>query len=133
MWSECIAAGTPQLLVAKADGVVRGWLSFGACRDEGALATDAEVWALYVSPEFWSTGTGCKLWVRAKEIMLEQGFVSCSLWVFPQNARAIRFYRAAGFECDPSLPKGFELGGVHLQEVRYASRLAGEPARRSLT
>jgi hypothetical protein len=45
--------------------------------------------------------------------------------VFPQNERAIRFYRAAGFVADPSPPKTVELAGQQLQEVRYASRLDG--------
>jgi len=124
-WSQCIAAGTPELLVAKHNGLLRGWLNFGASRDEGALASEAEVWAIYVAPDFWSTGTGRLLWLRAKELMVEQGFKSCSLWVFPQNARAIKFYQAAGFVADPSPPKNFELGGQKLQEVRYVCQLDG--------
>ena len=123
MWSECIASGTSQLLVAKDNGLVKGWLSFGACRDEGAPASEAEVWALYVSPESWSTGTGCTLWLEAKSRMLQQQFTSCSLWVFPQNVRAIKFYEAAGLVRDPSPPKSFKLGGIRLQMVRYACQL----------
>ncbi len=124
-WSKVIAAGTPELLVAKSNGAVCGWLNFGSSRDEGAPKTEAEVWAVYVAPEFWSTGTGRLLWARAKELMLQQGFLSCILWVFPQNARAIKFYEAAGFIADPSPPKTFELGGRQHQEVRYTCQLAG--------
>jgi L-amino acid N-acyltransferase YncA len=123
MWSECIAAGTPELLVAKDRDSIQGWLNFGPSRDEGASRTEAEVWAIYVAPEFWSTGTGRKLWLRAKGLMLEQGFRSCSLWVFPQNARAIKFYCAVGFVPDPAPPKSFELGGTQLEEVRYVCQL----------
>ena len=125
MWSECIAAGAPELLVAKKAGVVQGWLSFGQCRDEGSSKIDAEVWAIYVAPSAWSTGAGRLLWLRARELMLEQGFKSCSLWVFPQNDRAIQFYRSAGFAHDGSAPKSFELGGAQLQEVRFVSQLDG--------
>ena len=57
--------------------------------------------------------------------MLEQGFTSCSLWVFPQNDRAIKFYRSAGFAHDGSAPKSLELGGKQLQEVRFVSQLDG--------
>ena len=42
---------------------------------------------------------------------------------FTQNARAIKFYRAAGFAPDLSSVKEFELGGKQLQEIRYARRL----------
>lgn len=122
-WSQCIAAGTPELLVAKDNGVVHGWLNFGTSRDENARKEDAEIWAVYVAPTSWSTGTGLLLWLRAKELMVAQGFKSCSLWVFAQNNRAIKFYQAAGFVADASPPKSFELGGQQLQEVRYVCQL----------
>jgi len=125
MWKECIADGAPELLVAKKAGVVQGWLSFAQCRDQGSLKTEAEVWAIYVAPSAWSTGAGRLLWVRARELMLAQGFKSCSLWVFPQNDRAIKFYHSAGFAHDGSAPKSFEISGTQLQEVRFVSRLDG--------
>ena len=113
------------MLVAKNAGVVQGWLSFGRSRDEESSKTEAEVWAIYVSPSAWSTGVGPLLWEKARELMLEQGFQSCILWVFPQNDRAIKFYQSAGFAHDGSAPKSFELGGTQLQEVRFVSRLDG--------
>lgn len=125
MWSECIVKGTPELLVAKKVGLVQGWLSFGQCRDKGSHEKEAEVWAIYVSPAAWSTGAGSLLWQRAKELMLGQGFTSCSLWVFPQNERAINFYRSIGFHHDGAIPKKFELSGVQLEEVRFVSQLDG--------
>ncbi|MDQ7730754.1 GNAT family N-acetyltransferase [Halomonas sp. SpR8] len=124
MWGECIAAGEPELLVAKKAGVVQGWISFGKCRDIGSHNSEAEVWAIYVSPTAWSTGAGRLLWLRAKELMLEQDFKSCSLWVFPQNERAIKFYHSAGFSHDGAAPKNFELGGAQLQEVRFVSQFS---------
>jgi hypothetical protein len=48
----------------------------------------------------------------------------CHLWVLEQNARAIRFYEAAGFEWDKSPAKTFELGGVTLKELRFSCPLA---------
>jgi ribosomal protein S18 acetylase RimI-like enzyme len=125
LWSECITAGMPELLVAKTNKLALGWLSFGPCRDQAAPASEAEVWALYASPSSWSTGVGRMLWLRARELMLAQGFRSCSLWVFPQNDRAITFYRAAGFVPDGTEPKTFELGGTQLQELRFVAQLHG--------
>ena len=83
MWRECIATRVPELLVATEAGVVRGWLSFCQCRDEGSSKAEAEIWATYVAPSSWSGGAGRLLWLRAKELMLEQGFKSCSLWGLP--------------------------------------------------
>jgi L-amino acid N-acyltransferase YncA len=123
MWSACIAAGKPELLLAKAEGAVTGWLSFGRCRDEGSADTVAEVWAIYVRPASWSSGAGRALWLRARELMRAQGFESCSLWVLALNERAIRFYGAAGFVHDGAAPKTFVLGGAQLQEIRMTSQL----------
>jgi L-amino acid N-acyltransferase YncA len=125
VWCKCIAQGKPELLVVRVDGDVAGWLSFGRCRDDGSADTQAEVWAIYVRPAAWSSGAGRSLWLRARELMLAQGFESCSLWVLAQNERAIRFYGAAGFLHDGALPKLLELGGAQLQEIRMISRLAG--------
>jgi len=125
MWRECIATGVPELLVVKEAGVVQGWLSFGQRRDEGSSKAEGEVWAIYVTPSAWSTGAGRLLWLRARELMLAQGFESCSLWVFPQNHRAIKFYHSAGFAHDGSASKSFEISGTQLEEVRLVSRLDG--------
>jgi ribosomal protein S18 acetylase RimI-like enzyme len=122
-WGQCIAAGTPELLVAKdAVGRMLGWINFAASRDEGAPKNQAEIWAVYVDPASWSTGAGRLLWVRARERLIQQGFASCTLWVFAQNARAIRFYTAAGFVLDDVPAKTFEIAGQPLEEVRYVCR-----------
>jgi len=113
MWRESIAEGVPELLVAKVEGGIVGWVAFGPCRDEGSPA----------DPSYWSSGVGRMLWHRAQARMLEQGFKTVSAWVFTQNARAIRFYRAAGFAPDLASVKEFELGGEQVQEIRYARAL----------
>ena len=123
MWRRIVEAGEPELVVARDGDVVRGWINFGACRDDGASQADGEIWALYVAPDAWSTGTGRALWQHGRERLVARGCATCSLWVFPQNERAIRFYRAAGFAADPLPPKSFELGGATLQEMRYTCTL----------
>ena len=123
MWRESIVKGVPQLFVAKVEDDMVGWVAFGPCRDEGSPADSAEVWAIYVAPASWSSGIGRMLWRRSQARMLEQGFKTVGAWVFTQNARAIRFYRAAGFVPDLSSVKEFELGGKQVQEMRYARAL----------
>ncbi len=123
MWRKTITAGNPQLLVAKVDGNVRGFVCFGPCRDNGAPTSESEIWAIYVEPQSWDSGIGRELWVHARQAVQEQGFGTCSLWVFPQNHRAIRFYKSAGFLPDDSRTKTFELDGRQLREVRYVAYL----------
>lgn len=123
-WAQCIAAGTPELLVAKDDaGRMRGWINFAASRDDDAPPDQAEIWAVYVAPDSWSTGAGQLLWAHARARLVAQGFASCTLWVFTQNTRAIKFYRAAGFVRDAVPPKTFEIAGQPREEVRYICAL----------
>lgn len=119
VWRECIAKGTPEVLVAKAAGQLVGWIAFGPSRDKDTAPQASEIWALYVAPSRWSSGVGRQLWLRAQERFAEQGYKSVSVWVLAENPRAIKFYRAAGFSADPSGRKEVIMAGKPLQEVRY--------------
>lgn len=123
MWKNIIEAGQTELLVAKDGGTILGWVSFGACRDKDAPPSQAELWAIYVAPNNWFKGVGRQLWLRARELLSQQGYSTCSLWVFAENEPAIRFYKANGFEADTLPPEEFELDGRQLQELRYVCRI----------
>ena len=125
MWNENIKKGVPELLVAKEDGQVLGWVAFGQSRDADASPTEAEIWAIYVASNQWGKGVGRSLWLHAQAHMLEAGFKAVSLWAFPQNVRAAAFYHAVGFTSDASTMKWFTLGEHQQQEIRYARALDG--------
>ena len=120
MWREAIEKKTPELLVARVEDDVIGWVSFDASRDKGAPADAGEIWALYVDPAHWADGVGRALLQRAQQRLSDRGFTGISLWVLAENARAIRFYQAAGYTVDPGSAQVFELGGRSVQELRYA-------------
>ena len=130
VWRKAIESGQPELLVATEDGAVLGWVSFGACRDKDAPMFQAEVWAIYVAPSSWSRGVGRQLWHRARDLLRQRGCSACSLWVFPENERAIRFYRSLGFAADTGSAQQFELGGQKLHEVRYVCQIDADPLHR---
>jgi GNAT superfamily N-acetyltransferase len=88
----------------------------------GAAGQVAELYALYVHPAWWSTGTGRALMDRALARTAKAGYPSITLWVLEANARARRFYERAGFSPDGASNVLVRLGGVI--EIRY---------RRSLT
>jgi ribosomal protein S18 acetylase RimI-like enzyme len=123
LWQESISRGSPELVVAKENGEVIGFISFGACRDAGVPDSVAEIWALHVLPDQGSRGVGRRLWLHARERLLQLGYQSVSLWVFAENARAIDFYRTAGFVLDPVGTQETVLGGKSLLEVRYVCEL----------
>ena len=122
-WAQFLAEKQGDLLVAMAGDRMLGWINIGPCRDQDAAMGDAEIWALYASPTAWSTGVGRQLWSSARTRLLEQGHRQCHLWVLVQNARAIRFYKAAGFERDDASAKTFELCGAMVEEIRLSCRL----------
>jgi len=117
-WQEALQKGIPQVLVARHDGAVVGFVAHGACRDEDRPPSRGEIWALYVLAPFWSTGVGRALWLAAREQLRLQGFTSISLWVLSQNARGVRFYTAAGFVPEAASERELALGGTLLKEIR---------------
>lgn len=125
-WRESLAQGAPEVWVAEdaAEGIV-GWVAFAASRDADAAPGTGEVRAIYVLEGFWSAGVGRALWSTARLRLAEGGFSSATLWVLAENARAIRFYRAAGFgpAGGPGSHKQSAHGGAVLHEVRYAASL----------
>lgn len=128
MWRQAIEKRLPELLVARVAGEVAGWVSFDASRDKGAAPGGGEIWALYVDPAQWAGGLGRALLQRAQQRLNERCFASISLWVLAANARAIRFYEAAGFALDAGSAKNFELGGRSVQELRYAMPSVAAPS-----
>lgn len=124
MWREAIEKQVSELLVARVDDEVVGWVSFDASRDKDAVSGSGEVWALYVDPARWAGGIGRALLQRAQQRLSERGFKTISLWVLASNDRAKRFYEAAGFTLAPGSAQVFELGGRQVQELRYATAVA---------
>jgi GNAT superfamily N-acetyltransferase len=89
--------------------------------EAGLAGETGEVYALYVSPDWWSTGTGRSLMAAALTALSEAGYRRAVLWVLAGNARARRFYERAGFAADGAENVLTGLGGV--LEVRYARPL----------
>lgn len=89
--------------------------------EAGLTGEAGEVYALYVAPEWWSTGAGRSLMTAALAALSQGGYQRAVLWVLAGNARARRFYEHAGFTADGAENALAGLGGV--LEVRYAREL----------
>lgn len=118
-WRKFIRAGAPELWVAEAQSDILDWVAFSPSRDGDATAAVGEIEAIYVRPDYRGTGVGRGLWLLARRRLIEWGFSSATLWVLADNTRAIRFYRAAGFQPNPDSEKNVSIGGKILKEVRY--------------
>ena len=122
---ERIAERVPSIAVGVLDGVVRGWITFGASRDADAHPSVGEIWALNVDPDAWRRGIGRELVGYALERLARAPFAEATLWTFRDTPRSRSFYEALGFEADGSTQRREASGGTI--EVRY--RMALAPAR----
>ncbi len=118
-WRESLEKGVPQIVVAESKGKIVGFSSFGQCRDDNAVASDGEIWAIYLLPLHWGKGLGRALLLESRAQLLAKGMKRISLWVIAGNERALRFYRSAGFEPEEHSLKTFELAGAQIGEIRY--------------
>jgi GNAT superfamily N-acetyltransferase len=121
-------AGNPGAGNPGAGGIV-GYASFGPETDvlnapwphplsaDGEGGRVAELYALYVRPAWWSTGTGHALMEKVLARSRATGYRSITLWVLRENQRARRFYQRAGFAPDGATNVLTGLGGVI--EIRY--------------
>lgn len=115
---ETIATGSEDIYVVEETGTVAGFLALGPCRDCDMDQESArEIYALYLSPEYWRRGIGRSTCERAEEILKSQGYSKALLWVFEDNRRARRFYEAMGFTADGS-KKVLDMG-TYVNAVRY--------------
>ena len=80
-----------------------------------------ELYALYVTPAWWSAGVGRALMGSVLAALRDDRYPRAVLWVLGDNARARRFYARAGFAPDGATNILAGLGGV--LEVRYARSL----------
>ena len=83
----------------------------------GLAGEVGEVYAIYVAPDWWSTGTGRLLLEAAMARLATAGYRRAVLWVLDTNTRARRFYEKAGWAPDGAANTMVALGGVI--EVRY--------------
>jgi GNAT superfamily N-acetyltransferase len=106
------------VLVAEAgDGVV-GFVYIGPSPDEDRGPTTGALGAFYAVPAVWGTGVGRALMAEAMTRLSEAGFTEATLWVLDTNARARRFYEAAGWRLDGAVMID-ESRGFPLSELRY--------------
>lgn len=84
----------------------------------GQAGEVGELYALYVTPAWWSAGAGRALMGSVLAALEAERYRHVVLWVLADNARARRFYGRAGFAPDGGTNILTGLGGV--LEVRYS-------------
>jgi len=114
-------------LVAEREGRILGLVFWGPSRDGDATPGTAEVQAIYLDPGAIGQGVGRALLAAAVADIEAHGHPQATLWVLTANARARRFYEAAGWRPDGTSKVERRPGGT-LRELRY--RIALSPRGR---
>ena len=117
MWRDVIPRGG--VVVADDAGHIVGFASIGPVASEEQTS---ELFAMYVAPDVTGTGLGRSLLDHAIEMMRMGGSRRAILWVLTANARARRFYEAAGWASDGTT-ETYEIGGDGYPIVRYVTNL----------
>jgi ribosomal protein S18 acetylase RimI-like enzyme len=99
-------------------GTLLGFAATRPSEDDDADPLTAEILALYLDPVAVGKGIGRALIEHAVADFRQRGFRRATLWVLESNARARRFYEAAGWAPDGAR-KSEERPGFLLDEVRY--------------
>lgn len=121
-WRRILAAPGDVIVAETADHKLLGFAAAGPSRDADSDPATGEVQAIYLAPEAWGQGTGRQLMAAAVARLASNGFTRAILWVLDTNARARRFYEAAGWTPDGAV-KNDDRHGVPISEVRYARSL----------
>lgn len=120
--NEDVSRGGTLIATDQCDRAV-GFAHFRESRDDDTAADHVgEVWAIYLEPDAWGTGAGRALMAAAVGGLADLGYQHATLWVLDSNARARRFYEAAGFRPDGAV-KDDDSRGFMLREVRYRKAL----------
>ena len=126
-WQEMLAGlqAQQQIFVAEVDSKIVGHCVVGRSRDADADETTGELYAIYVHPASMNQGIGFALLQTGQAYLVEQGFVSATLWVLGPNQHALRFYERNGWAADGTT-RTSEYGGALVPVVRYAIRTLKE-------
>jgi L-amino acid N-acyltransferase YncA len=130
-WRERLSPWTqevqrPESLVLVAERVTTcgpelvGFANAGTARDDDLATGAAELYAIYLNPDAWGTGTGSALLQGVIGAMKMESWSELVLWVLKGNDRAIRFYEHHSFQHDgPAACGRLQHGGAGCTLSRF--------------
>ncbi|MBZ8132769.1 GNAT family N-acetyltransferase [Afifella sp. IM 167] len=93
-WVEVIGKRR-NVLVLEVGGVIAGYSTFGLARQRSHART-AEIYELYLLPEYQGIGGGCLLFDDTCRTLKERGFTRLIVRALTENQRALEFYEHRG-------------------------------------
>jgi GNAT superfamily N-acetyltransferase len=115
MWSTQFAEEHPLIFVTEDEAGVFGFVAGGKIRE--ALANyDAELYAIYLLPQYQKHGAGRQLCHRLAASLRTIGFLSMAVWVLEDNPSVAFYKRIGGI---PVTQRFIDVGGVALPELAF--------------
>ena len=128
MWARRLEdPGETRTWVGLLDDRIVGFAGTGRPTDPELAAGTGEVESIYLVAPARGLGLGRLLLRTATADLAERGYSSAILWVLTANARARRFYEAAGWRADGAAQM-LDFDGTPIEEIRYSADL-GTPER----
>ena len=94
-WWHSAIVRKSRLVVLDFDETIGGYASYGRNRVP-SMPYGAEIFELYIAPEFQGLGFGRRLFEAARRDLGEHGYSSVIVWALADNERAIGFYKRLG-------------------------------------
>lgn len=126
MWSNYLNADDASQCIACIDDMPVGFISFGRLRTPPPGTSRirplyaAEIFAIYLHPDYWQQGIGQKLMLHAVSLLGDQKLKSLCLWVIDGNKNAQKFYDALGGQRIGK--RNIEVGPSKVKELCYGWR-----------
>ena len=94
-WWQSAIVGKSRIVVLDFDETIGGYASYGRNRVR-SMPYGAEIFELYIAPEFQGLGFGRRLFNAARSDLVDHGYTSLIVWALADNDRAIAFYNRLG-------------------------------------
>src|ERR1700709_2070227 len=94
-WWHLAIVRKSRLVVLDFDETIGGYASYGRNRVP-SMPYGAEIFELYIAPEFQGLGFGRRLFEAARRDLGEHGYSTVIVWALADNDRAIAFYKRLG-------------------------------------
>jgi ribosomal protein S18 acetylase RimI-like enzyme len=93
-WEKAIGRRVP-IVVLEDGAAVRGYITYGASRVR-TLPYKAEVYELYIQPEYAGLGFGRRLFRTVQQRLARRGHSALVVWCLAENAGGCAFYERLG-------------------------------------
>jgi GNAT superfamily N-acetyltransferase len=125
-WTGPIGTPHPRhsMLVAESRGQLVGFTAVGPTRDpDDDPRIVGELKIIIVNAAHRGAGIGSRLITAGEREMRDSGFSAATLWVIPENARAVRVYEHCGWNSDDT-ERLTNFAGREIRSLRYRKQLA---------